>query len=161
MQTTNADRRRQPSRPPGFALLELCITLAIIALICSSAYPAYREISQHGRRTEAKIALINVMQQQEYHHLETGQYSEFSAQTATSHPPSFTWWSGASPETGFYRISAIACQNSSLQQCILLIAEPVKMTKFIRHDDTVCGNFMLNSFNQKSYSGNGTRIQCW
>ena len=46
---------RFPRRPAaGFTLIELMITVAIIAILASVAYPSYRDHVAKGRRAEAK-----------------------------------------------------------------------------------------------------------
>ena len=49
----------------GYTLLELMITLAVIALLASIAYPAYQDYVMRARRGDAKTALMSLQQAQE------------------------------------------------------------------------------------------------
>lgn len=44
----------------GFTLIELMITVAIIGILASIAYPGYQRYVQDARRAEAKSALLEV-----------------------------------------------------------------------------------------------------
>jgi type IV pilus assembly protein PilE len=52
-------------RPQGFTLIELLITLTVIGILATVAYPAYREHVLRARRSEAFHALSAVVQAQE------------------------------------------------------------------------------------------------
>jgi type IV pilus assembly protein PilE len=66
-----ADNRRMssPSRArsalSGFTLVELMITLAIMAILASLAWPALQEAVQKSRRSDGMAALSTIMQAQE------------------------------------------------------------------------------------------------
>ncbi len=49
----------------GFTLIELMITVAIIAILVIIAYPSYLERVRKTRRVDAKIALVELAQLQE------------------------------------------------------------------------------------------------
>jgi type IV pilus assembly protein PilE len=46
----------------GFTLIELMITVAVIAILASIAFPAYQDSVRKARRAEAKSALLQVAQ---------------------------------------------------------------------------------------------------
>lgn len=47
-------------RHKGFTLIELMITVAVIGILASIAYPSYQRYVQDARRAEAKSALLDV-----------------------------------------------------------------------------------------------------
>lgn len=56
----------RPNRAPwGFTLIELLITLAVVGILATVAYPTYREHVFRARRSEAFSALSAVVQAQE------------------------------------------------------------------------------------------------
>jgi type IV pilus assembly protein PilE len=57
----------QPVRPPaaGFTLVELIITVAILAILSALAWPTLQEAVQRSRRTDAMAALATIQQAQE------------------------------------------------------------------------------------------------
>jgi type IV pilus assembly protein PilE len=47
-------------RNSGFTLIELMITVAVIAILAGVAYPSYTEYAKKGRRADAKAAIAKV-----------------------------------------------------------------------------------------------------
>lgn len=66
-------------RVTGFTLIELMITVAIVTILASAAYPSYQESVRKGRRAEARAALTQLLQQQERYLTQTNSYLSFSA----------------------------------------------------------------------------------
>ena len=65
---TVAARVRAPqplAGAPGFTLLELMITVAIVAILATVALPSYNGYVREGRRSDAYSALSNIALQQE------------------------------------------------------------------------------------------------
>lgn len=62
-------------RSRGVTLLELMITLAIIALLAAVAIPGYREYSLRGHRTEGAMALTQMAARQEQFYLQNNSYA--------------------------------------------------------------------------------------
>ncbi|WP_105530180.1 type IV pilin protein [Solimicrobium silvestre] len=143
----------------GFTLMELIITISIIAIIAALAYPSYQDSVRKTRRAEAKTALYSIMQQQERFYMQRNTYSAFSS--TTSNNP-FKWWSGERAADSFYELKAEACTGKNLNECVLLTAIPGTENVMSSFTDPVCGNLTLNSANQKSYSiSTDANSLCW
>ncbi|MBO8087339.1 MAG: prepilin-type N-terminal cleavage/methylation domain-containing protein [Marichromatium sp.] len=62
------------TRPHGFTLIELMITVAIIAILAAVALPSYRIYIERSYRAEAKTALLQNAQFLERHYAKRSSY---------------------------------------------------------------------------------------
>ena len=61
-------------RQRGFTLIELMVTVAIIAILAAIAYPSYMDSVRKSRRTDAKNALTQAMANMERFYTENNTY---------------------------------------------------------------------------------------
>lgn len=70
-----------PSKPPrrltGFTLIELMITVAIIAILAAIAYPSYQEQVRKGRRADAMAQMVTLAQAYERYYTSNNTYVGF------------------------------------------------------------------------------------
>jgi len=103
----------------GFTLIELMITVAVIAIIASIAYPSYQEQIQKTRRSEAKAALMDAAARVERHYTQFGNYAGAIATPTTTengyYTITFTPAVGASPQT--YSITATRAGQQASDKC--------------------------------------------
>lgn len=131
-----------PRRHPGFTLIELLCVVGIVGVLALSAYPSYRGHVLKARRTEARAALMRVMQQQERHYSAHQRYHTYRN---AGEAGTFVWFSGDTAASSAYQISASACPGASLQECVLLSAEPGGASVDGGYRDAQCGTLSLNS----------------
>ncbi|WP_373088162.1 type IV pilin protein [Zhongshania sp.] len=141
-------------RSLGFTLVELMITVAIIGILASIAYPSYQEQIAKSRRNEATNALFSSAQALERYYSANGRYT--TASGGTTLPAVFV---ARVPDSGtaFYTIAATAAANNTFT---------LKATRSGPMVGDACGNFTLNETGQlalldKPSGSSKTVADCW
>lgn len=131
----------------GFTLIELMVTVAIIAILAAIAYPSFVEQIRKSRRTDAKTALTTQVQNIERAYTLSNSYASAVADVIGA--------SATSPEN-YYDVSPVAASASA--STFKLQATP----KGAQTGDR-CGTFTLDSSNNKGVTGGTTTDpkQCW
>jgi type IV pilus assembly protein PilE len=134
----------------GFTLIELMITVAIVAILSAIAYPAYQDSVRKGKRAEGRTALTDMMQQQERYFTQTGTYLSFAA-GATG--VAFKTFSGDNAVSPAYKLGAEACDVGDLRECVRVFAVP-------QFTDTDGGTLRIVSTGLKDCTGAKPAV-CW
>jgi type IV pilus assembly protein PilE len=152
-QTTNpVSPRRASSR--GFTLIELMITVAIVAILGTIATAAYTSEVRKSRRTDARSALLDLAGREE---------KLFSVTNAYSVTPSELGYTGALPITvgsGYYQISAIVSPDPAqpaMSSSYVITATAIGL----QASDTQCATLSINSAGQQLSTGSATASTCW
>lgn len=143
----------------GFALIELVVAMAIVALLAAVALPAYQGSVLKARRAEARAAILDLLQQQERVMTQTGSYREVRTPGAGDTP--FKTHSGDDPASAAYLLAATACDagdgaSPSLGECVRVTATPTRA-------DLAVGTLWMESSGARGCEGTA-RSQaraCW
>ena len=133
----NNSRRNALQPQAGVTLIELMITVVIVGILASIAYPSYQTYVARANRAEAEGILMENAQFLERNYTIANRYDQDSAGTATALP--FT----ASPKTGTAKYNITAAYGTG--QTFTLTATP---TGSMTGDS--CGNLTLNNIGIKA-----------
>jgi len=134
----------------GFTLIELMITVAILAIIVSVAYPAYSGYTRTANRAEGKVALSQIAMAQERFFGKNNAYT-----TSINSLPGFS--SSGSPftsERGYYEVTVAAGATGGIATSFVLTAT----AKGVQASDT-CTAMTLDSAGIKN--GTPSKLICW
>jgi len=67
--------RQTDNRAGGFTLIELMVTVAIVAILATIAYPIYLHQLIEGRRSAAEATLMDIAQREQQYLLDQRQYA--------------------------------------------------------------------------------------
>ena len=131
----------------GFTLIELMITVAIIAILAAVAYPSYSEYVKRGNRSEGQALLNDTAALQERYYAQNFVYVTATADIATKLKGK------TSSPTGKYNLTLGA--GAATDGGYLLTATQ-------QFSDTACGNLTLNALGVRGRTGSGKTIaECW
>lgn len=126
----------------GFTLIELMITVAILAIVAAVAIPAYTQYVDRGKRAEARTALLDIAARQERYYSNNRQYADQLSKLGMS----------GTSENGYYALSVAL--GGSNNQDFDATATPAGWT------DDKCGDLSIDETGAKTQSL-GDRASCW
>lgn len=140
----------------GFSLIELMMTVAIVGILTSIAYPNYQASVGDSRRADAKAALLGLANAMERHFTENNTY--LGAGTTGGNTGVPTVYFATSPidgGTAYYDLTINAVDASTYT----LNATPVATSA---QAGDVCGTLAITQTGVKSFSGvSGSVAKCW
>lgn len=143
---------RPAARPRGFTLIELMVTVAIIAILAGVAYPAYTEQVARGRRADVQATLMEAAQHMQRFYAAHNRYDvQLDGETDNALPANLQ----ASPRAGAaaytLRIRAMDAGSFTLEA----------MATGAQTNDR-CGDFRLTHTGARAVTGRGATVQdCW
>lgn len=129
----------------GFHLIEMLITLMIIAILMATSIPTYSQYLIYEKRLEAVSALAKTAIKMEHYHIEHNTYQGATLQTL--HMPARI------AKNSYQLIILSAAGNAYVLSAMPLGRQAEK--------DSTCGILTLNSSGKKSISGPGKLNDCW
>ncbi len=73
-------------RNSGFTLIELMITVAIVAILAAIAYPSYKQYVIRANRSEAQAYLMDLSQRQQQYLMDARAYADSVTTLGVSQP---------------------------------------------------------------------------
>jgi type IV pilus assembly protein PilE len=124
----------------GFTLIELMITVAILAIIAAVAYPSYQEHVRKGHRAKAQALLMDMSMRQSQRMMDVRSYASDTATLGVPIPAEVS---------NFYTVS-VSAFNAGPPQTYTLAAAP----KNAQANDK-CGQLRINQAGAKEPA------ECW
>lgn len=139
----------------GFTLIELMIVVAVIGILSAIAIPSYQDSIRKGKRAEGRMALTELMQQQERYMTQKNTYAAFTAGATTGVAASFKTFSGDNLMNASYLLGAELCDapNDDIKLCVRVFATP-------QFSDAEAGTLQILSTGTKNCTGTKTSV-CW
>lgn len=126
----------------GFTLLEVMITVTIVAILAATATFGYGHYAERANRTEAKSVLMDLAQRLERHYTDEGTYDGFTVPNSLAQVP-----------TGEGRNATYSIDVSTSNQSFSITATPTG-----NQSKDKCGELGIDNVGRKTADGEG---DCW
>lgn len=140
----------------AFTLIELMITVAIVGILASIAYPSYQDSVMKSRRADAKGVLLGLANAMERHLTETNSYLGAAGTQATPANTGTPWIYSVPAETlKFYGITI----NAATANTYTLRATPGDPQA-----NDKCGSLTVTQTGVKGITGQSSGVtvaDCW
>ena len=134
---------------PGFTLIELMITVAIVGILASIALPSYQESVRKSRRADVKGVVLGLANAMERRFTEKNSYLGAAVGPADTGTPIYAIPAEAAQ---FYKVTISEADKFSYT----LSAEPIGA-----QINDICGTLTLKQTGKKDNSAGLAHSECW
>lgn len=139
----------------GFTLVEVMITVAIIAILATLALPSYERYISKSNRVDATTEIMKLAAAQEKYYLQNNRYADEALLAAYIN-------GGTTLETqsGYYGVAVSAVDYK--EDFVLTLTPPSGTRQFIK--DTPCRDIIMDHTGQrtsKNAAGTDSTDECW
>ena len=138
----------------GFTLIELMITVAIVAILAAVGYPAYTSHIARGNRTAAMSFMQTLASKQEQQLLNTRCYFSYPTDASCT-PPNVTVPAEVSAN---YTVTIAASNAAGTPPTYTITATPSGRQAT---NDARCGTLSLTNTGTKGATGSSGPTECW
>lgn len=156
----------------GFSLIELMITVVIVAILASIAIPSYNAYVLKSHRTEAKTALLDIVSMEERYLSTNAQYTKVAANLGYGAGPADLTATPMVVGSGYYQVQMPAGQPvaatvataaaAATPASFSITAVPVPGNMQV--NDTACASFTVTSTGARTALNSGgadATPTCW
>jgi type IV pilus assembly protein PilE len=129
---------------PGFTLVELLISLLIIAILMGIAYPSYQNFIINARRAEAQSELLKAQIQQSNYRITHPSYIEDINST------------GLPLDNPYYSFSVVSASSHRY-----LMKAQAKTNTSQNNDEIMCRNLFIDQNSRQTKDGEIDNSGCW
>jgi type IV pilus assembly protein PilE len=137
----------------GFSLIELMVTISIVAILASIATASYTSQIQKSRRTDARSAILDLAGREEKLFSTTNAYSD--SPQILGYGDATTVWP-VPVGSNFYSIT-VAIAAPTAAPTYLITATPINA----QVSDTKCASLSIDQLGNQTATGTETASTCW
>ena len=135
-----------PRPAAGFTLIELMITLLVIAILSAIAYPIYEHQMIESRRTEARSALLELAAREERYYATQNAYTTSASQLGYTGS-----WPIVIGSDGYYEMDVPTLSTNPPGYTLTAVPAPGS----VQQQDTTCASLSVNSAGVESSTSSG------
>jgi type IV pilus assembly protein PilE len=152
---TIASSTRHGVNSAGFSLIELMVTVVIVAILAAIAIPSYNAQILKSRRTDAKAALLDLAGREErYFSTNNGTY------TAAAASLGYTGTFPVNIGSNYYQVNVpattVVAGTTTTLASFIITATPINS----QASDAGCTSFTIDSTGKQSATGSDS-ANCW